>query len=130
MGDRLVAEPSSDLPRVLLPAARRKPGLARSCRCLAVPLRSSCPARCEVVLSRGREAWAWAGSRHVLSILQDGRVLVDGTDAGRTATIRLPSTGATGLMMVFPAADPFCLMAVVLVIPHRGREVGATAGNP
>ena len=62
----------------------------------------------------------------MLSILKDGRVLVDGTDAGRT-TIRLPSE-RNGLMMVFRTFDRLSY-ALVLDITE-GVKVGDRFGNP
>ena len=122
VGDRLVAEPSSDLPAFV----PRAPEEAQAGQ--IVPVFGSAvhfaAQRSVVVLNRGREHGLEAG--HVLSILKDGRVLVDGTDAGRT-TIRLPSE-RNGLMMVFRTFDRLSY-ALVLDITE-GVKVGDRFGNP
>lgn len=122
VGDRLVAEPSSDLPAFVPRAPEEaQAGQIVSVFGSAVHFASQ---RSVVVLNRGREHGLEAG--HVLSILKDGRVLVDGTDAGRT-TIRLPSE-RNGLMMVFRTFDRLSY-ALVLDITE-GVKVGDRFGNP
>lgn len=122
VGDRLVAEPSSDLPAFV----PRAPEAAQAGQIVSVfgSAVHFAAQRSVVVLNRGREHGLEAG--HVLSILKDGRVLVDGTDAGRT-TIRLPSE-RNGLMMVFRTFDRLSY-ALVLDITE-GVKVGDRFGNP
>ena len=122
VGDRLVAEPSNDLPAFV----PRAPEAAQAGQIVSVfgSAVHFAAQRSVVVLNRGREHGLEAG--HVLSILKDGRVLVDGTDAGRT-TIRLPSE-RNGLMMVFRTFDRLSY-ALVLDITE-GVKVGDRFGNP
>ncbi len=122
VGDRLVAEPSSDLP-AFVPRAPEEAQAGQIVSVFGSAVHFAAQ-RSVVVLNRGREHGLEAG--HVLSILKDGRVLVDGTDAGRT-TIRLPSE-RNGLMMVFRTLDRLSY-ALVLDITE-GVKVGDRFGNP
>ena len=122
VGDRLVAEPSSDLP-AFVPRAPEEAQAGQIVSVFGSAVHFAAQ-RSVVVLNRGREHGLEAG--HVLSILKDGRVLVDGTDAGRT-TIRLPSE-RNGLMMVFRTFDRLSY-ALVLDITE-GVKVGDRFGNP